>query len=110
MEDGRFHPTGLIDFGDTMMGNILYELVALHIDLFRCDKRLLNAFLLCYDLPAPFREQFATKALCMTLLHRFDVMKGAISHLPPLADIETLGQLAELLWQGEGGHVGGAAQ
>jgi len=98
VENGRFHPTGLIDFGDAMVGNIYYELVALHIDLFRCDKRLLPAFFAGYDLPQSFRDNFAVKAMCMTLLHRFDVMAGAVNYLPPLAKIENLSDLAALLW------------
>lgn len=99
VENGRFCPTGLIDFGDAMVGNILYELVAVHIDMFRCSKRLLSAFLNSYELPGSYRDNFAAKAMCMTLLHRFDVMVGAVPHLPPVNEIESLGHLADLLWQ-----------
>jgi hygromycin-B 7''-O-kinase len=35
----------LIDFGDAMVGDLHYELAALHLDLFDCDKRLLRQFL-----------------------------------------------------------------
>ncbi len=98
VENGRFYPTGLIDFGDAMAGNILYELVALHIDMFRCDKRLLNTFLDNYNLPQAFRDNFAAKAMCMTLLHRFNVLLGAVKYLPPLHKVKSLLALTKLLW------------
>lgn len=70
----RWSTSGLIDWGDAMTGNILYELVALHLDMFRGDPVMLAAFLDTYQLPPSYRQDFARKAMCLTLLHRFDVL------------------------------------
>lgn len=61
----------IIDWGDSRMGNILYELVALHLDLFQSDLNLLHLCLEAYDLPIYYRHGFPKKALSMALLHQF---------------------------------------
>jgi hygromycin-B 7''-O-kinase len=61
----------IIDWGDTRLGNILYELVALHIDLFQGDRRLLQRCLKAYRLPVFYQHEFAHKAFSMVLLHQF---------------------------------------
>jgi len=96
MRGGRWVTTGIIDFGDAMVGNLAYELVALHLDLFGCDKRLLEVYLDAYGINAAFREALPRVAMSVTLLHRFDVLAG----LPPewIHDIPTLDDFAALLW------------
>ncbi len=63
----------IIDWGDSLVGNILYELVALHVDLFRGDKHLLRLCLKAYGLPDFYVQDFAHKALCLVLLHQFPI-------------------------------------
>jgi hygromycin-B 7''-O-kinase len=43
--NGGWESLGVIDFGDAMIGTLEYELVALQMDLFRGDRRMLNVFL-----------------------------------------------------------------
>ncbi len=43
-EGVKWKPVSLIDFGDTLVGDTAYELVAIHLALFRCDKQLLAEF------------------------------------------------------------------
>jgi len=98
---GRFEtnswvPLGIIDWGDAMIGNILYELVALHLDLFKGDKHLLEVFLEAYKLPSFYQEAFAQKAMTMTLLHRFDVL--AAPWLSYVSEARSLDDLADQLW------------
>jgi aminoglycoside phosphotransferase (APT) family kinase protein len=82
----------IIDWGDARVGNILYELVALHIDLFQADKSLLYSCLKNYRLPDFYKQDFAHKALCMVLLHQFPMPAqiyaphGGVKTLPELAD------------------------
>jgi aminoglycoside/choline kinase family phosphotransferase len=86
----------VIDFGDAMLGNIFYELSALHLDLFACDKSLLKAFLQAYGLP-PDRD-FVRKAMVTSLLHQFDVYGHLFAWKPSLQKSSTLDEFAERLW------------
>ena len=59
-----------------MTGDLLYELAALHLDLFAGDPRLLAAFLDAYGLPAAQRADLPRKALATALLHRSTCLPG----------------------------------
>jgi aminoglycoside phosphotransferase (APT) family kinase protein len=37
-----WHSLGIIDWGDAMSGDLFYELQALYLDLFRCDREMLR--------------------------------------------------------------------
>ncbi len=101
LEGGRWHSLALIDFGDAMPGNLYYELVALHLDLFHGDKRLLAAYLDAYGLDEPARRQLPVRAMNMALLHRFNVLEPVFERDPGLRLIPTLNVLADVLWNVE---------
>ena len=67
----RWQTLAVIDWGDAMTGNLLYELVALHLDLFRSNTTLLRVCLEAYGLPAFYQHDLPRKALSMVLLHPF---------------------------------------
>jgi hypothetical protein len=93
---GRWQTRAVIDFGDAMLGNLTYDLVALQLDLFDCDRRLLRAFLESYGWqPDP---DFVPKAMTTSLLHQFDVYAHLFAWKPALAKAETLEELAERIW------------
>ena len=73
---GHWCITGLIDFGDARVGHPLYELTALHLDAFRCDKGMLRAFCEAYGLDAYARADFSQVAMCYALLFPFDAFAG----------------------------------
>ena len=98
LENGQWTPLGLIDFGDAMIGNLYYELLALYLDMFRCEKPLLRAFLETYGLDESARRQFPQKAMTTLLLHRFNVPYGIAAHYPAALKAPTLDDLAILLW------------
>ena len=99
LDRGRWITLGIIDFGDAMVGDLFYELVALHLDLFRGDKRLLGAYLNAYRLDPHVHQMLPTNAMTMTLLHRFNVLDRVISSLPSqMSGVATLDELAVLLW------------
>jgi len=85
----------IIDWGDTRIGNILYELVALHLDLFQADKLLLRVCLEAYGLLDFYCQDFPRKALSMVLLHRFPMPANVYA---PHQDADTLQELAERLF------------
>jgi hygromycin-B 7''-O-kinase len=96
LDGGRWTTLGLIDFGDARVGDIFYELIALHLDVFDCDKRLLREFLQAYGyLPSP---DFPRRALSMTLLHQFNVLEPVARLYPQIRDLVSLGQLENLFW------------
>ena len=96
LEAGRWVTLGLIDFGDARVGNVFYDLAALHIDLFRCDKRLLRAYLEAYGLED--RRQFAHKAMSAALLHEFNIFSLLGEMYSHYRQIATLNTLADILW------------
>jgi Ser/Thr protein kinase RdoA (MazF antagonist) len=85
----------IIDWGDARVGNILYELVALHLDLFRANRRLLQRCLEAYHLPAFYQSDFPRKALSMVLLHQFPM---PVQVYAPYQQVPSLNQLAESLF------------
>jgi hygromycin-B 7''-O-kinase len=96
--EGRWRPAGIIDFGDAMVGDRVYELVALHLGLFDCAGRLLRAFLDAYGFDAELRRDFVRRAMAMTLLHEFDVLGDVFPSIPAAAEASSLAELAKLLW------------
>jgi hygromycin-B 7''-O-kinase len=98
LEHGHWTTLSIIDFGDAMIGDTLYELIALHLDLFRCNKRLLSAYLDAYNLDAQHRHMLPAKAMSLALLHRFNVLVSVFESYPHAREVSTLDQLATLLW------------
>ncbi len=88
LEGEGWQPTGIIDFGDGRIGDPVYEFVALHLDVFRGDKRLLKIALDAYGDTPP---DFVRRATALTLLHEFDVLFGVPFDLECVPDIETFG-------------------
>jgi hygromycin-B 7''-O-kinase len=95
---GAWRPSGIIDFGDAIVGDRMYELVALHLGLFDADKRLLRAFFDAYGFDMGPRRDFARRAMAMTLLFPFDTLGEVIENWPDAAAAASLDELAELLW------------
>jgi hygromycin-B 7''-O-kinase len=85
----------IIDWGDARLGNILYELVALHLDLFQRDVNLLHACLDAYQLPAFYQHEFPHKAFSMVLLHQFPMPARFYA---PHRHVKSLNELAERLF------------
>ena len=54
--------------GDAMIGNLYYELAAMHLDLFKGDRRLLAAYLDSYGLDEAARHSLPRRAMSMALL------------------------------------------
>jgi hygromycin-B 7''-O-kinase len=97
-ENGRWKPTGIIDFGDAKIGDPHYEWVAVHIGLFHCDKRLLKACLESYD-PAHLPDEFARRMMTFTLLHEFNVLETVFEDIPSVKEVSSLEEFAEIVWE-----------
>ncbi|RPJ51919.1 MAG: aminoglycoside phosphotransferase family protein [Chloroflexi bacterium] len=95
LENGRWQSLAIIDFGDAMTGDLLYELCALHLDMFSGDRRLLAAFLDAYGLPAEQRANLPHRALSTALLHQFNVFAAVPEKY---FETSTLAELADRLY------------
>jgi hypothetical protein len=95
MKSGVWKSLAIIDWGDAMTGNILYELVALHLDLFQSAKQLLKVCLEAYGLPEFYQRDFPRKALSMVLLDQFSMPARVYA---PYRDVKSLQELAECLF------------
>ena len=100
--DGRL--TGIIDWGDAMVTDRHYELAALQLNLFNCNKDLLRVFLEAGDWPVT--RDFARKAMCGALYRQayglaqhysMDVFY-TLPALLPLQDMASLDELAAELF------------
>ncbi|MGB3306563.1 MAG: aminoglycoside phosphotransferase family protein [Thermomicrobiales bacterium] len=97
--DDWWTPTGVIDFGVARLGDRMYELVSLHIECSGSDKGMLWAFLDHYGREAwPSGCDFARRAMSMTLLHEFNVLKTVFERYPEARDAPSLEALAAYLW------------
>jgi hypothetical protein len=92
---GGWKSLAVIDWGDAMTGNILYELVSLYLDLFQSDKQLLKVCLDVYGLPDFYQHDFPRKALSMVLLHQFPLPTRVYA---PYIGVKSLQELAECLF------------
>jgi hygromycin-B 7''-O-kinase len=91
----RWQTLSVIDWGDTMTGNLFYELVALSLDLFQGDKQMLHACLEAYQLPDFYQQDFSKKALSMVLLHQFPMPARFYA---PYQHVQSLQELAECMF------------
>jgi aminoglycoside/choline kinase family phosphotransferase len=97
----------VIDFGDAMLGDPLWDLVSLHVSALQCDKTLLVRALEAYHgcalaklthimgLP---RASFAGLMMCYTLLHPCRALEQALSRVPRLGVCSSWEHLAAELW------------
>jgi len=97
-EGMKWQPIGLIDYGDSMVGDKLYDLVTAHIDLFVCDKNLTLEMIKSYGINDWKREDFAYKAMCYTLLHKEDPFRTVFKQRPEWENCKTLFELEELIF------------
>ena len=93
-----WHLSAIIDFGDAISGDLFYELVVLHLELFNADRRLLQEFLSVYQ-PSPFHQQdFTHKVMTLTLLHPYNSFALPFARHPTLRECTSLAELASRLW------------
>lgn len=97
-DHGRWHTNGFIDFGDALVGDRLYELIALHIGLFHGDKRLLRAFIQTCGLADAPQDQFVLRIMSFALLRQFNVFQQFFEDYPEALTLPTLDELALFMW------------
>jgi hygromycin-B 7''-O-kinase len=97
-DDLGWRITGLIDWGDALVGDPTYELLALHIDAFNCDKALLSEFLREYRGFDKQHAQLPTFLMYLTLISQYPLMKIVCERFPHAKGLATLEELANALF------------
>jgi aminoglycoside phosphotransferase len=97
VDGGRL--VGIVDWGDAVVADPYYELPALHLGTFGADGRLLAAFLDGYGWRLD--PDFVRRAMSMTLLHEFDVLRDLPrrGQLGAIREIATIEELADVIWR-----------
>ena len=93
--DGAWHVTGLIDFGDAMVGDPLYEFAAPAMFLSQRRPAVQRAMLRGYGLADTKEVRNVIRA--WTIVHRFSLVENAIRVCPEPSP-ETLQALLDALW------------
>jgi hypothetical protein len=110
-EKNELEMTGLIDFGDCLVGSAYYELIYMHLSTFRSNKRLLAMFLDSYrwwerffGAPGnkPRREDmelFLKKSMVACLLHEYRVFRTSEEgYKIDFAKVASFNEMAKMLW------------
>jgi hygromycin-B 7''-O-kinase len=102
-QDGAWHITGLIDFGDAMVGDPLYEFAAPALFLTQgqpaVQRALLRGYGLADDKETDDKETGA-RIRAWTLLHRFSLVRDAL-RCGPEPRPRSFEALLEKLWHGD---------
>lgn len=98
-ENGRWTMTGLVDFGDSLVGHPDYESVSPGLDFSRGDGELLRTLLGASgtpedDLTADLRHRL----MAYTLVHQYVKLKDVLALVPASSGANGIDELAEILW------------
>jgi len=93
-----FEPVSVIDFGDSRSGDPIYELLPIHIDIFKCDKTMTMALMKAYGIERFDRESFSYRAMCYTILHEQDALRSVYFNRPEWRDLQDMKELEKNLW------------
>ncbi|QLZ68095.1 hypothetical protein FOLKNPGA_00873 [Legionella sp. PC1000] len=97
--DGVWHLSGLIDFGDAMLGLPEYDLLGPGAFLIQGDKQLLHTFLKAYGyLPHELTNRLSHQLTALMLLHQYSNLNIQV-RIPNWQDkVRSLKDLENLVW------------
>lgn len=98
-ENGIWHISGLIDFGDAMLGLPEYDLLGPGAFLIRGDKELLRTFLMAYGyLPQELTNTLSRQMTALMLLHQYSNLNIQVRIPNWQAQVTHLHDLEHLVW------------
>lgn len=96
---GTWHISGLIDFGDAMLGLPEYDLLGPGAFLIQGDKKLLRTFLMSYGyLPDELTDQLSHQLTALMLLHKHSNLNIQVRIPNWQEKVLTLNDLKNLVW------------
>lgn len=97
--DGVWHLSGLIDFGDTMLGHCQYDLLGPGAFLIQGNKELLSTFLSAYGyLPNELNSELSHKLTALMLLHKYSNLEVQVRIPDWKNKVTSLKELENLVW------------
>jgi hypothetical protein len=98
IQDGKWTPVGMLDFGDVRIGPRVYELVPIHVDMFKLDGSLTMELMKSYGLEHFDQSSFIHHAMCYTILHSQDAFRSIFKLRPEWFNEEDINELAKKIW------------
>lgn len=117
----KWHPTHILDFSDLSIGDPLFDLIPIYLDIFKGDASLLKQYLKSYKLPLGRRASFhnvlssrevekqqnfnrlSYRAMCYCILHEENILGAIFSLWKELKSAKTWEEVEETVW-GELNH------
>jgi hygromycin-B 7''-O-kinase len=97
--EGIWHISGLIDFGDAMLGSYQYDLLGPGAFLIQGDKELLNAFFIAYGyLPHELSSELSHQLTALMLLHKYSNLDVQVRIEGWKNKVSSLKELEQLVW------------
>ena len=98
-ENGRWTMTGLVDFGDSLLGHPDYEQVSPGLDFPRGDRELLRTLLVASGTPEDeLTLHLRHRLMAHTLVHQYVKLKDVLALVPASSRADGIDELAEILW------------
>lgn len=97
--EGTWHISGLIDFGDAMLGYYKYDLLGPGAFLIQGDKELLKAFLIAYGFPThEINSKLSHQLTALMLLHKYSNLEVQVRISGWKDKVSSLKELENLVW------------
>lgn len=107
-----WRPSHLIDFSDLSIGDPIYDLIPIHLDVFRGDPSLLTKFLESYKLPLVRRKshfqsagnsddkfgRLSYHAMCYCILHEENILGAIFSLWKDLRNAKSWEEVEKTVW------------
>ncbi|KAA3466584.1 F-box protein isoform X1 [Gossypium australe] len=106
-----WRPNYIIDFSDLSIGDPLYDVIPIHLDVFRGNSSLLKQFLQSYKLPLMQKTpenrsinandkfgRLSYQAMCYCILHDENVLGAIFSLWTELQTAETWEEVEQMVW------------
>src|SRR5690606_16828014 len=96
---GVWHISGLIDFGDAMLGFPKYDLLGPGAFLIQGDKSLLREFLISYGYPSNMlTSEMSHQLMALALLHKYSNLNTQVRIKDWKEKAKNLKELENLMW------------
>lgn len=97
--EGVWNITGLIDFGDAMLGHYKYDLLGPGAFLIQGDKELLKTLLSAYGfLPDELIAELSQQLTALMLLHKYSNLEIQVRIIDWKNKVSSLKELENLVW------------